>query len=583
MIRFLKFCLLGYFVFILGISASYATASASTDSQYNAARDAYIQLTKNPSKQQYRHNWDKVLKQLNHFTENYPTHAKAPSAYYLLGKSYRQLYDISRIKSDAQDAVDSFNTLANNYHTSTLADDALYMQAEIQQDVMHQPAQARELCGQIVQEYPHGDMRGKARRLLATLPHEPVAKILTHVQLITTDRSPPGRKKITAVRHQSDEQHTRLVVELSQKCEFNVNTLAPSQKGTGSARLYFDIQNAEMGDNVVSVLDINKGVVKKIRLGENPKYTRIVCDLTKLTKYNFFELQDPPRIVVDITNEKGTVFRANIPQLQTAPGSQVANKQGQQQIAALLNKVPDEQPMRVNLPDVARKKQGKLRIVVDAGHGGKDPGAIGYGNLYEKDVTLKVAKLLSVRLKKQLNCEVLMTRKNDVYIPLHQRTAYANKVDADLFISIHANASTNKRAHGIETFYLNFSKNDKAVEVAARENGMSLKEVGDLELILFDLMANAKINESSRLATDIQSSLTRTLRGKYSDIKDLGVRQGPFHVLLGATMPSVLVEIAFVSNKMEAKRLKNQTYRERTVDAIVTGVKSYVRSQKLLR
>lgn len=583
MIRFLKFFLLGYFIFVLGISASYATASASIESQYSAARDAYIQLTKNPVKQQYRHNWDKVLKQLDHFRKNYPTHSKAASAYYLLGKSYRQLFEISRIIQDAQSAVESFKRLAADYHSSTLADDALYMQAELQQDIMHQSDEARDLCEQIIREYPHGDMVGKARYLLMRLPQDLAKKTSTPAQQINTSAVTPDRKKITALRYQSDEQHTRIVVELSQKCEFNVNTLAPSQKDNGSARLYFDIQNAEIDHSIDSVQEIHKGAVKKIRIGENPHYTRIVCDLTELTNYNFFELADPPRIVVDIAHSSATVLRANVPQLQAASHAPGAANLGQQQIAALLNKVPDEQPMRVNLPDVARKQQGKLRIVVDAGHGGKDPGAIGYGNLYEKDVTLKIAKLLSARLNKQLNCEVLMTRTNDVYIPLQQRTSYANQVDADLFISIHANASTNKSVHGIETFYLNFSKNDKAVEVAARENGMSLKEVGDLELILFDLMANAKINESSRLATDIQSSLTKALQGKYSDINDLGVRQGPFHVLLGATMPSVLVEVAFISNKQEAKRLKSQTYCEHSVDAIVTGVKSYLHSQHLLR
>ena len=251
-------------------------------------------------------------------------------------------------------------------------------------------------------------------------------------------------------------------------------------------------------------------------------------------------------------------------------------------ISSVLQQVPADQPLRVRLPDVAGKSRGRLRIVVDAGHGGKDPGAVGRGKLYEKDVVLKLAKKLASRLRTKLDCEVLMTRDRDIYLPLLQRTAYANEVDADLFISIHANASKNKKAHGVETFYLNFSKNDKAVAVVARENGMSLQEVGDLELILFDLMANAKINESSRLAAEIQTSLIDKLSRKYSNVKDLGVKQGPFHVLLGATMPSVLVEVAFISNSMEAKRLNSSTYHERTAEAIVDGVQKYLQSQNML-
>ena len=152
----------------------------------------------------------------------------------------------------------------------------------------------------------------------------------------------------------------------------------------------------------------------------------------------------------------------------------------------------------------------------------------------------------------------------------------------DRFISLHANASPSRKAYGIETYYLNFSKNDKAAALAARENGTSLKEVGDLELILFDLMANAKINESSRLAAEIQNSLVNVLSKNYSKVKDLGVRQGPFYVLLGATMPSVLVETAFISNKMEESRLLSDKYRDRTVAAISQGVRNYTRSLKMM-
>ena len=312
-------------------------------------------------------------------------------------------------------------------------------------------------------------------------------------------------------------------------------------------------------------------------MGVNPKSIRIVCDLKKLTRYNVLELQDPPRIVIDIARYKGAVFKTNYSQIQSAP------KVKQLDIASVLDQVTTDQPMRIHLPDIATKTKGKIRIVVDAGHGGKDPGAVGSKKLYEKDVVLKLAKKLASRLRSNLKCEVLLTRERDIYIPLRQRTAYANEVDADLFISIHANASTNKKAHGIETYYLNFSKNDKAVAVAARENGMSLQEMGDLELILFDMMANAKINESSRLAAEIQTSLVTSLKCKYSNVKDLGVRQGPFHVLLGATMPSVLVEVAFISNKQEAKRLRSNVYLERAADGIVVGIKRYLRSQKLLK
>jgi N-acetylmuramoyl-L-alanine amidase len=255
-------------------------------------------------------------------------------------------------------------------------------------------------------------------------------------------------------------------------------------------------------------------------------------------------------------------------------------------IAALLKEQHIPAPKKivppVVIPATPMRVPALRRIVVDAGHGGRDPGADGPNKILEKNVVLKFAKKLAKRLEEEIGCEVILTRDRDVYLRLEERTAIANQVNADLFVSIHANASRSRKVHGIETYYLNFSKNDKAAAVAARENGTSLKQVGDLELILFDLMANAKLNESSRLANDIQSSLTKKLKRHYSPLRDLGVRQGPFYVLLGATMPSVLVEIGFISNYRGEKRLTNKTYHARAVEGIVSGVRKYAGSYKVI-
>ncbi len=248
-------------------------------------------------------------------------------------------------------------------------------------------------------------------------------------------------------------------------------------------------------------------------------------------------------------------------------------------------KILEQRPLPPSPPVVVPTEPvvtGLRRIVVDAGHGGKDPGAVGPSGLREKDVTLTLARKIAARLRETLGCEVVLTRDRDVFLPLEERTAIANKVGADLFISIHANAAPNRQAYGIETYYLNFSKNDKAAAVAARENGTSLKEVDDLEQILFDLMANAKINESSRLAAEIQKALVDRLDEQFEEVRDLGVRQGPFYVLLGATMPSVLVEAAFISHPREEQRLSSRNYQEQTAEAIAEAVKNYARAHKLI-
>ncbi|MBW2505066.1 MAG: N-acetylmuramoyl-L-alanine amidase, partial [Deltaproteobacteria bacterium] len=320
---------------------------------------------------------------------------------------------------------------------------------------------------------------------------------------------------------------------------------------------------------------VNDGLLQRIRTGiPEPGKVRVVLDLKSVADYKVFPLVDPYRVVIDIAGEKVPELKSREAELRALPPADG------DAIALVLPDQPKVQPP-LHVP-TSPASTTLRRIVIDAGHGGKDPGAIGPKGTYEKDITLALAKQLAKALRQQLDCEVILTRTADVYLPLEERTAIANKVGADLFISLHANASKNHSAFGLETYYLNFSKNDKAAAVAARENGTTMQQVSDLELILFDLMANAKINESSRLAAEIQKSLVGTLSRKYAQIRDLGVRQGPFYVLLGATMPSVLVETAFISNPREEKRLKSNKYQEHTAQAIASAVKKYAIANKLI-
>jgi N-acetylmuramoyl-L-alanine amidase len=198
----------------------------------------------------------------------------------------------------------------------------------------------------------------------------------------------------------------------------------------------------------------------------------------------------------------------------------------------------------------------------------------------EKDVVLEMGLRLAKKIREELGIDVVMTRSSDIFIPLEERTAIANKVNADLFISIHANSSLSKSAAGIETYYLNLAKTEKAARVAARENNTSLDKVNLLQAILFDLMANYKLNDSARLADDVQKNLYRKIDKQFGGTRNLGVKQGPFYVLVGATMPSILVETAFISNGTEVERLKNSKYQDTTVSGIVEGIREYIASLK---
>jgi N-acetylmuramoyl-L-alanine amidase len=215
------------------------------------------------------------------------------------------------------------------------------------------------------------------------------------------------------------------------------------------------------------------------------------------------------------------------------------------------------------------------RIVVDAGHGGHDTGTIGPNGLQEKDLVLDVALRLGKLLEQKLGAEVVYTRDDDTFIPLETRTATANKHEADLFISVHANSSRDPKARGVETYYLNFTSNAEALEVAARENAVSEKSVFELQDLVKKIAMKEKIEESREFATDVQSALYSGLSAKSAGLKNRGVKKAPFVVLIGANMPSILAEISFVSNPADEKRLKTPEYRQKIAESLYKGVSKY--------
>ncbi|HUS20063.1 MAG TPA: N-acetylmuramoyl-L-alanine amidase [Terriglobales bacterium] len=215
------------------------------------------------------------------------------------------------------------------------------------------------------------------------------------------------------------------------------------------------------------------------------------------------------------------------------------------------------------------------RIVVDAGHGGHDTGTIGPDGLMEKDLVLDVALRLGRMLENKLGAEVIYTRSDDTFIPLETRTAIANQHQADLFISVHANSSRDARARGVETYYLNFTSDPEALEVAARENAVSQNSVFELQDLVKKIALKEKIEESREFAADVQKALHAGLSTKSSAMRDRGVKKAPFVVLIGANMPSILAEISFVSNPADEKKLKTANHRQKIADSLFNGVSRY--------
>jgi N-acetylmuramoyl-L-alanine amidase len=223
------------------------------------------------------------------------------------------------------------------------------------------------------------------------------------------------------------------------------------------------------------------------------------------------------------------------------------------------------------------------RIVIDAGHGGHDSGTLGPGGIQEKDVVLDVALRVGKLLHQRLGAEIVYTRDDDTFIPLETRTAIANKAQADLFLSIHANSSREPEARGVETYYLNFTSDPGALDVAARENAVSSQGVHQLSNLVRQIALKDKIDESREFAADVDAALYAGLKSGNPGLKDRGVKKAPFVVLIGAQMPSILAEISFLTNPDDAEQLRQGAYRERIAEALDAGVERYLKGLSGLR
>jgi N-acetylmuramoyl-L-alanine amidase len=215
------------------------------------------------------------------------------------------------------------------------------------------------------------------------------------------------------------------------------------------------------------------------------------------------------------------------------------------------------------------------RIVIDAGHGGHDSGTLGVDGLEDKEVVLDVALRLGKLLHDRLGAEIIYTRSDDTFIPLETRTAIANKAQADLFLSIHANSSSDSSARGVETYYLNFTSQPDALEVAARENAVSDQSIHQLSDLVKKIALKEKIDESREFASDVESNLYAGLQRGNAGLKNRGVKKAPFVVLIGANMPSILAEISFVTNPKDADQLRQPEYRQRVAESLYKGVAKY--------
>lgn len=366
--------------------------------------------------------------------------------------------------------------------------------------------------------------------------------------------------RVVDIRHYADTSHTRVVVELDRAVRHAAGETSEPP------RVFFDLMGAELPDGIEGERvdgellvpgsgKVGESNVEAVRVAQNrPDVVRVVIDLAAATRYSLFTLENAFRVVVDVP-AKGVANRL-------AEARRPATPSGEESVARQL-------------------RLGVHRIVIDPGHGGDDPGAIGRSGATEKDLALDLARRLAEMFRDNQGYEVVLTRDSDRSLPLDERTRIANESGADLFVSLHINSSHNRRLSGFETYFLNLATDPSAAEVAARENAVARARLANLEDLLDRIVKNEHRIESRDLARSIQDSLVSHVSNRWDGVRDLGVKQAPFFVLVGSEMPAVLVEASFLSHSEEEQRLREAAYRQQLAEALYIGIEGYVESRQV--
>jgi N-acetylmuramoyl-L-alanine amidase len=500
---------------------------------YERAKAQEIRLQDKPELKRYRDSWLAAINLYRQAYEAAPEGPLAPAALYGWAENYEGLHRWSRNEQDRAESHRIFQQLIKVFPESVHAEKARVRDADFNP---HREDGIADAITEVIQSADAGQPQHTTQKTLSQQP-----------------------AFVDGLRFWSNPRYTRVVIDASSDTIFSHRELREDPSIGKPQRIYIDVHNSRLGQNLQKVIPINDNLLSDARAGQyTPDTVRVVVDIKSSKYYKIFSLNNPYRIVLDVWGMDGDLSG-------DTPSGQPAVLQ---------------RPSTGKLPDSAIVKQlalGVRRIVIDPGHGGKDFGAPGaVKGVHEKHLALDISRKLAEKLRAELAFEVILTRDSDVYLSLEERTAIANTQNADLFISVHTNASLNKNAHGIETFILNLATDDDAILVAARENATSAKNISDLDSILKDLMQNAKVNESTRLASYVQQGMLHQLTKKYPKIQNKGVKKAPFYVLLGAEMPSILVEAGFISNLEECRRLIDPDYQDRLCQGIVEGIKRYI-------
>ena len=546
---------------------NWTTVFADAQSDYEKLSAEYHKFF---LKKQNRDKWIELIKKFERHAKKYKKQNIAAKSFYNAATLYYKIYRISHRRSDINKSMDNYKKVCLSYPESNLADDSCRFLYEYYFKKEKNYEKAKKYSVYILKHYKKSDNYKKALEF--------VKKYFPKV-LLRKSSSPLKTKenKFVKVSYYKDR------VVLGIKSRHNETAKIGEVKVEGKlVKVFIDLKN----ESVLRVKPLKVGfIIERIRFGQYKKDTaRIVADLEENTVYKILDRGKTLVLSFGKNNEfqKDEIVPKEIIKTENKNEDDKAVEH-KENVKKQVDKHSDKEKVNAKATNGEKenKKNKKYTIIIDAGHGGKDPGAQSKDKkIKEKDLTLKVALKLAGKLRKNPKYKVILTRKTDKFLTLDQRTDIANDNKGDIFISLHINAIPNKKFYGIETFYLNIAADNYSRRLESVENAENQKKITDLQFILADLLKKANTKESVNLAKYVQSSIVYNLRRKYKKIRNLGVKNAMFYVLLDTKMPSILVELGFITNPFELKRLKNSKYQDMLAESIYKGINKYFKKHK---
>jgi N-acetylmuramoyl-L-alanine amidase len=602
---------------VISSAAAPRSRRAQATDSFNRAEILRAKLSAKPEKDRQISDYRVIILAYHAVYRLDPGYGKAPVALENIAELYREMGRVFDKSSYFAESIKAYQFVAREYPHATLSHEALLNIGDVDLTDLHQPEEAQKAVEEFLAQYPRSgkaaDAKAKLEIIKQTIAANHAPQPATTVTSVATadSSSSGGVPQVTEIRHWVGPHYTRIVIGMDGgEAKFETMRLANPD------RIVLDLLNTHLSKTLAGMtFPVSDGFLKRVRVGQyKPGVTRVVLDVEKVEDYFVFPLPNPFRLVVDIHGPQGEaapipeIAKATPPRAATAAGpAEVAENVPQPSVAKAKDTSlvhaesdkPKESPDTAasTLPAVAAEpvraagptesgsrtltralglKIGK--IVIDPGHGGHDTGTIGPSGLEEKNLVLDVSLRLAELLRQEAGSDVILTRSTDTFIPLEERTAIANEKGADLFISVHANSSRDRSARGVETYYMNFTSDPGALEVAARENATSQESVHELRDLIKKIALTEKTEESHEFATQVQNQLYSKLEKATGRQKDRGVKRAPFVVLIGANMPSVLAEISFLSNPRDERLLKKPEYRQKIAEALCRGVLDYARN-----